>query len=471
MPTVRLGLFSKDPRLSTVLSSTLGRDVVIRPANCAKAAKSLAAEAAVDVWLIDVDPASEWRGLLEDPDFNRDSQVILMTTDESRQDALPLAEQNGYDWIRKPPAVRELKRLLRKAYEAQMLKGDLEDARRQLQTQMGLDQLSGSSAKMQVVYDLIRRTAKLDASVLITGESGTGKELLAQAIHNTGSRSHRPFTAISCGAIPETLIEAELFGHEKGAFTGTVSAREGYLEKAGDGTLFLDEIGELSLNTQVKLLRVLQQREFSRLGSSRTIPLRARVIFATHRDLSSMVAKGAFRQDLFYRINVMNIHMPSLRERTEDVPMLAQTFLARYSEMYRKPIERVDPDALLLLRNYSWPGNVRELENVIQRAIIMAEDESIRISDLPNAIQDLDVAEEENDLPAGSFERLLRDYKIKLVKDALLQCNGNKTLAAQSLSISRAYLHRLLRPSTGTTPEEAGVLDGSGGQFSPLALQ
>src|SRR4051794_26197843 len=192
---------------------------------------------------------------------------------------------------------------------------------------------------MQLVYKLIRKVANLEASVLISGESGTGKELICRAIHNTGSRAKRPFVAVSCSAIPDTLIEAELFGHEKGAFTGTTGTREGYFEQAGDGTLFLDEIGELKPQTQVKLLRVLQEREFSRLGSSRRIPLKARVLLATHRDLGRMVTEGHFRQDLFYRINVINIQAPELRRRSSDIPVLAQHFLAKYSELFRKPVE------------------------------------------------------------------------------------------------------------------------------------
>jgi transcriptional regulator with PAS, ATPase and Fis domain len=299
---------------------------------------------------------------------------------------------------------------------------------------------------MQTVYKLVRKVANLEASVLVTGESGTGKELIARAIHNVGSRSKRPFVAVSCGAIPETLIESELFGHEKGAFTGSAATREGYFEKAGDGTLFLDEIGELNLHTQVKLLRVLQQREFCRLGSSRPIPLRARIVLATHRDLGQMVADGLFRQDLFYRVNVMNIAAPALRHHPQDLPSLAQHFLRLYSEMYRKPLEGIEPDALALLQSYSWPGNVRELENVMQRAIIMAEGYVIETTDLPDAIQEQELPDFADELPGGSFERLLRDYKVRVVIDAIEQCKGNKTLAAQSLSISRAYLHRLIRP-------------------------
>jgi transcriptional regulator with PAS, ATPase and Fis domain len=287
--------------------------------------------------------------------------------------------------------------------------------------------------------------------VLVTGESGTGKELIARAIHNLGSRANRPFVAVSCGAIPETLIEAELFGHEKGAFTGSVGAREGYFEQAGDGTLFLDEIGDLSLFTQVKLLRVIQQMEFSRLGSNKLVPLRARLIFATHRDLAKLVAEGKFRQDLYYRINVMQIESPPLQEHPEDIPGIARHFLRHYGQVFQKPMEDIDQDAMAMLQSYPWPGNVRELENVMQRAIITAPGQMIRADDLTLSAQE----EEDADIdgvvnigdyhPAGSFERQLRDYKVKLAVSAVRENNGNKTLAARSLCISRAYLHRLIR--------------------------
>src|SRR5713226_1053122 len=207
------------------------------------------------------------------------------------------------------------------------------------------DSLIGCSSRSLAVYDLIRRVRDLDAYVLITGESGTGKELVARAIHNLSHRAKAPFVAVSCGAIPETLIEAELFGHEKGAFTGTNGTREGYMEQAADGTLLLDEIGELSQQTQVKLLRVLQQREFSRLGSGKLIPLKARVLFATHRNLSEMVEEGTFRRDLFYRVNVMRINIPPLRDRTEDIPLLAEHFLLQYASAYNKPVSEIRPSA------------------------------------------------------------------------------------------------------------------------------
>jgi DNA-binding NtrC family response regulator len=317
----------------------------------------------------------------------------------------------------------------------------------------------GASAPMRAVYGLMRRVAEVDClaesditrnsqppPVLITGESGTGKELVAHGIHSLGNRANRPFVVVPCGAIPESLIEAELFGHEKGAFTNANNQREGYFEKAGNGTLFLDEIGELSLTMQPKLLRALQQREFSRLGSSHLIPLRARVVFATHRNLEQMVAAGKFRQDLFYRINVMRVHLPPLRDHAEDIAQLVEHFRGRYSKQYRKAVEAIDPAALRALEGYEWPGNVRQLENVVQRAVIMAEGTSIRLTDLPKAVQEfnggLDFVEDEL---SGSFEGLIRDYRVKLANDAIQECHGNKTLAAQRLSISRAYLHRLVR--------------------------
>jgi transcriptional regulator with PAS, ATPase and Fis domain len=332
--------------------------------------------------------------------------------------------------------------MLSRAYENSTLRQQLQTVQQQLDAPANCDQLIGSSPQMQHVYQLIHRVTNLNASVLVTGESGTGKELI-----------DRPFVAVSCGAIPETLIEAELFGHEKGAYTGTVGAREGYFEQAADGTLFLDEIGDLSLFTQVKLLRVLQQMEFCRLGSTKLIPLRARLIFATHQDLAKLVSEGKFRQDLYYRINVMRIESPALQEHPDDIPRIAMHFLRHYGQLFQKPMDDIDAEALALLQAHRWPGNVRELENVIQRAIVIAPGKIVRAEDLSVSIEETDI--ELGDIddivdisdyhPAGSFERQLRDYKVKLAVTAVRENNGNKTLAARSLCISRAYLHRLIR--------------------------
>jgi DNA-binding NtrC family response regulator len=302
-----------------------------------------------------------------------------------------------------------------------------------------------------VVYDLIHRLSNVAASVLITGESGTGKELVARAIHNLGTRSRSPFVAVSCGAIPETLIESELFGHEKGAFTGSTGTRMGFLEQAGDGTVFLDEIGELSLSTQVKLLRVLQQREFSRLGSSRLIPLKARVLFATHRNLQEMVEQGTFRRDLYFRVNIMRIHVPALRERTEDIPVLAHHFLKRYAVEYEKPVYDIRPSAMEALVEYEWPGNIRELENVIQSAVILADGDSLTVNELPEMFREMVTDAPQEVTTGNSFEELLRLYKVNLANRTITECNGNKTRAARKLQVSRAYLHRLIRMGAGST--------------------
>jgi DNA-binding NtrC family response regulator len=355
--------------------------------------------------------------------------------------------------------------MLRQAHESSSLERPDQYVEQQLQGPSRCDGMIGSSPQMQRVYHLVHRVANLNASVFVTGESGTGKELIARAIHNLGIRASRPFVAVSCGAIPETLLEAELFGHEKGAFTGTVAAREGYFEQAGSGTLFLDEIGDLSPYAQVKLLRVLQQFEFSRLGSNRLIPLRARLVFATHQNLEEMVAQGRFRQDLYYRINVIRINAQALREHPEDIPQLATHFLRHYSQMHQKPMEEIDSKAMALLQAYSWPGNVRELENIIQSAIVLASGRSLFSEDLPLNIQEVNVVPIDDYHPAGSFEQQLHDYKIKLATAAIRENHGNKTLAARSLCISRAYLHRLIRLAE-SGPLDAGSLD-SGPLYDP----
>lgn len=447
---VRVGLYSEDRKLLPILSSALGSEfrVQIEPSED-EVRRNLA--------------AGRWDVIVLDLDSSQDSSSqriasckrvvatpvtsIIMADDGLRGAAEELVRLGAYSYCRKPPSVRELRAIMRRVHERTLLQRERE-ADPETPTQvLSCDQMIGSSPQMRQVYDLVRRVSSLNASVLVTGESGTGKELVARAIHNLGAHSLRPFVAVCCGAIPETLIEAELFGHEKGAFTGTVGAREGYLEQAGEGTLFLDEIGELSPATQVKLLRVLQQREFSRLGSSKLIPLRARLIFATHADLADLVSQGKFRLDLYYRINVMKITAPPLRERLEDIPQIATHFLRHYTQLYQKPMDDFEPEAMALLQSYAWPGNVRELENVIQRAIIVAAGNNITEEDLPMNIQDESVVNIADYHPANSFEQQLRDYKIKLAAAAIRDNNGNKTMAARSLNISRAYLHRLIRLS------------------------
>jgi DNA-binding NtrC family response regulator len=451
---IKVGLYSEDRTLHPLLSSALGKEfqIALRPEQ--QGMNDLVAAGECDVMVLDLN--SNHESLQERVGFSREliaSSVpaIVMADDGLRSTAFELVRTGAFGYCRRPPSIRDLKTMLSRAYENSLLKRQLQTVQHRMEDTGACDRLIGSSRHMQRVYQMVHRVTNLNAAVLVTGESGTGKELIARAIHNMGSRSKRPFVAVSCGAIPETLIEAELFGHEKGAFTGTVGSREGYFEQAGDGTLFLDEIGDLSMFTQVKLLRVLQQMEFSRLGSNKLIPLRARLIFATHRDLAQLVAEGKFRQDLYYRINVMQIESPSLQEHPEDIPQIADHFLRHYSQIFQKPMDTIEADAMQMLQNYPWPGNVRELENVMQRAIILSPGMTLRAEDLTLSMPEEDVDEGEDVVnigdyhPAGSFERQLRDYKIKLAVTAVRENNGNKTLAARSLSISRAYLHRLIR--------------------------
>lgn len=445
---IRIRLYSEDRKLQLLLSSALGKEFQIDLDSTEDGINRSLPAGAADVLVLDLDSNRDSKKAIGSFSSHISSSpvpLVVLADDGLRQAAVELVRQGAYSYCRKPPSIRDLKTVLCQAYESSLLRQRLHVVQQKLNEATSYDQMVGSSPQMRRVYDLVRRVTDVNASVLVTGESGTGKELVARAIHNLGVRTGRPFVAVSCGAIPETLIEAELFGHEKGAFTGTVGQREGYMEQAGDGTLFLDEIGELSPATQVKLLRVLQQREFSRLGSNRLIPLRARLIFATHANLSELVSQGRFRMDLYYRVNVMKIHLPPLQERLEDIPLLAKHFLAHYSDMYQKPVKDIQPGAMALLQAYSWPGNIRELENVIQQAIIMTAGDTLCEQDMPASIQEDCVVNIGDYHPEGSFERQLRDYKIKLAEIAIRENHGNKTLAARSLQISRAYLHRLIR--------------------------
>ena len=463
---IKIGLYSEDRTLRPLLSSALGKDFLVLEGSDAEEVSCHVSARECDVIILDLNSNhSSLQGRIE---FSRELIAsnlpsIVMADDGLRSTAFELVRNGAFGYCRRPPSIRDLKTLLTRACENSSLKQQLQTVQQRLEEPPTCDRLIGSSPQMKRVFQLVRSVTNLNAAVLGTGESGTGKELIARAIHNLGSRANSPFVAVSCGAIPETLIEAELFGHEKGAYTGTVGAREGYFEQAADGTLFLDEIGDLSMFTQVKLLRVLQQMEFNRLGSTRLIPLRARLVFATHRDLSQLVAEGKFRQDLFYRINVMRIDAPPLQEHPEDIPAIAKHFLQRYGQTFQKPLEGFEPGAVEMLQAYSWPGNVRELENVIQRAIILAPGRTVRSEDiaLNNHEDDSSGFEDVVDIgdyqPAGSFERQIHDYKIKLAVAAVRENNGNKTLAARSLCISRAYLHRLIRLAEPDQPFEQNL--------------
>jgi DNA-binding NtrC family response regulator len=457
---IRVGLFSQDCTLQPLLSSALGMEFQFFFESKEDGVGHLLSDKNCHVMILDLNSnhdSHKERIACARRMIPSDVAWVIMADDGLRATADELVRQGAFGYCRRPPSIRDLRIMLRRAHESSTLKRRCEQQQQSIESMGDRDQMVGGSSAMQQVHGLIDCVSSIDASVLITGESGTGKELVARAIHNRGNRGSRPFVAVACGAIPETLIEAELFGHEKGAYTGTVGSREGYLEQSRDGTLFLDEIGELSLFTQVKLLRVLQQREFIRLGSNRLIPLRSRLIFATHRNLAEMVAQGKFRQDLYYRINVMKIEIPSLQERPEDIAPIASHLLHHYARVFQKPMESIEPQAMAVLQGYPWPGNVRELENVIQRSIILARDRTLRLENLPAALRE-EARTLEDAVPDGTFERQLRDYRIRLAATAVRENNGNKTVAARSLSISRAYLHRLIRlAGPGAFCEEEGM--------------
>lgn len=439
----RICLYSEDRALAEVLRAALGEEYQIVIVRNAAQIDHLISKRECDLVLLDLHSGAQLaceqiqrvRSILNGP-----APWVIVADETMRLAAEDLVSEGAFACCRRPPPVRDLKSILRRALERSVKCGES-----RLTLPEGCDRLIGASIQMQEVYRLIKCVADLNVSVLVTGQSGTGKELVARAIHNLGNRAGRPFVAVPCGAIPETLIEAELFGHDKGAYTGTVGTRAGFFEQAGEGTLFLDEIGELSLQTQVKLLRVLQEREFTRLGGSRLIRLRARMVFATNRNLAAMVRHGEFREDLFYRVNVVKIEAPALQDRAEDIPQIAMHFLRHYSRSYRKAVDTISSGAMDLLRRHSWPGNVRELENAIQRAIVLAEGNEIRMIDLPPNLRR--EQPETTDIPSQeqSFESQLHNFKIRLAKEAVRETRGNKTLAARSLRISRAYLHRLVR--------------------------
>jgi transcriptional regulator with GAF, ATPase, and Fis domain len=300
----------------------------------------------------------------------------------------------------------------------------------------------GESKAMHEVYGFVSRVAGRDSTVLITGESGTGKELVARAVHVNSTRADKPFVAINCAAITETLLESELFGHERGAFTGAVSQKKGKLEVAEGGTVFLDEIGELALAMQAKLLRVLQEREFERVGGTRPIKLDVRLIAATNRDLKEASRTGSFRSDLYYRLNVVSLHMPALRERREDIPLLAAFFAARYGERVKRRVAGISPEARACLTRYDWPGNVRELENAIERAVVLGSTEIILPEDLPDSILEETAAAGE---PVSALHDGIQQAKKMLIERAIEQANGNYTEAARMLGVHANHLFRLIR--------------------------
>jgi DNA-binding NtrC family response regulator len=338
-----------------------------------------------DVVLTDLRmPGMDGLGLLAKvKEMRPDAMVILMTAYGTVKTAVQAMKLGAADYLAKPVDVEELEVVLQRALESKALHEETRNLRERLSQKYSFESLVGESPGMLAAFKTVRQVAPSSASVLLLGESGTGKELFAQALHQNSPRRNKPFVKVACGALPETLLESELFGHEKGSFTGALFTRAGRFEMANGGTLFLDEIGDISPTVQVKLLRFLEQREFERVGGNKTFKVDVRIVAATHRDLAKRIEEGAFREDLFYRLNVIQIHIPALRERGNDIALLAHHFLAKFAEVNGKDVHRISDDAIGKLLRHPWPGNVRELENAMERAVVLADSPTLNDSHFP----------------------------------------------------------------------------------------
>jgi two-component system response regulator AtoC len=371
--------------------------------------------------------------------------VIVMSAYGSVDLALEAIKAGAYDYVSKPFKPDEVVLALRKAEERETLRRENRALKEQISQQAQFESMLAKSAPMVEVFKTIAKIAEFKSTVLVTGESGVGKELVARALHSRSSRKGAPFVAINCGAIPENLLESELFGHKRGAFTDATSDKRGLFEEATTGTLFLDEIGELPLNLQVKLLRVLQEETIRRLGDSRDIKVDVRIVAATHRDLAAEVKAGRFREDLFYRINVLHVAIPPLRERREDVALLADHFVARNNARLGTTIRGLAPEARKILLEYGWPGNVRELENTIERAMVLCESDTLGVGDLPERVREaLDPVQVQLRTGELSVKKTVAAVERILITRALKKTGGNRTRAAELLEIShRALLYKI----------------------------
>jgi two-component system response regulator HydG len=370
--------------------------------------------------------------------------IIIMTAYASVGTAVEALKAGAYDYLTKPLDIEELKILVAKALRFHQLEQDNVYLKERLDARFDFSNILGRSPTMKQLFETMALVAPSEATVLIVGESGTGKELIANAVHQNSPRSERPLIKVNCAALPETLLESELFGHEKGAFTDAVARKQGRFQLAHRSSIFLDEIAEMAPATQAKILRVLQEREFEPVGSSQTVKVDTRIIAATNKDLEAEIAKGRFREDLYYRINVVVLPVPALRQRRDDIPLLADFFLKRYAEKNKRSIEGFTPRAVDLLMRYDWPGNVRELENVVERAVIMGRGDMITPLEFPDDLQKLDteLAASPVDVTPG---RSLKEVEKAMILRTLEETDGNRTHAAKILGISRRTLQLKLK--------------------------
>jgi DNA-binding NtrC family response regulator len=431
----------------------------VRLAESAESGLEALSDAAVDVMLTDLRmPGMDGLALLRRAQSRHPGLIcILLTAYGSVETAVEAMKQGAYDFLTKPVNLDHLEMLIDRALRARDVESQNRELQEQLDSKYGLENLIGSAPAMQPVFDTIRQAAPTQATVLITGPSGTGKELAAHALYRLSTRARGPFVAVHCAALSASLLESELFGHEKGAFTGAHARRKGRFELADGGTLFLDEISEIDASIQVKLLRVLEERCFERVGGVETVEVDIRLIAATNRDLRQLVAEGKFREDLFFRLDVVNIAMPPLAERSGDIPMLCDHFVKEFSAKHNKPVTGFTADAVNLLSAYAWPGNVRELRNTVEKMVVLAHGERLTARDVPPTIREAvrgkaTIGRGGAALAAGSLAETERQ-KILAVLD---KHGKNRTRAAVELGISRRTLHRKLRDyrAEGLLPPE-----------------
>jgi DNA-binding NtrC family response regulator len=369
--------------------------------------------------------------------------VIIITAFGTIESAIQAMKMGAFDYVTKPFEMEELVLVVKKAIENRALKKEVLRLRKEVATRFDFHQLIGKSPPMQKLYDLIERISDISSNVLVTGESGTGKELIAKAIHYTGVRKEKSFVALNCAAIPETLLESELFGYKKGAFTDAKSDKKGLLFEADQGTLFLDEITEMPLSLQAKLLRVIEEKEVRPLGDTNAYSVEVRIISTSNRNIETLIQEHRFRKDLYYRLNVIDIQVPSLQERREDIPLLIQNFVNRFSQQLKKEITGVSDETLRVLFSYSWPGNVRELENVIQRAIALSRHEVILPEDLPFSV----LYETDKDILKNAVQEkyTLDQMEKEYIRRILVEAGGNRTKACEILGVNRKTLYRKLQ--------------------------
>ncbi|HEX7173497.1 MAG TPA: sigma-54 dependent transcriptional regulator [Candidatus Limnocylindria bacterium] len=480
-PTQRSVLVVDDePEIRALLTDLLKEEGYrVRTADTAAKALAEIGKTMPDLVMMDVQlPDQDGIALLKQ--LKRDEpelEVIVMTAFGGSSTAIKAMEHGAYDYVTKPFEIDDLIATLKRVFEHADMSHEVSALRLELgKSAAERERIVGASKPMLEVFKLIGKVASADATVLITGESGTGKELIAEALHRASKRNPHPLVKVSCAALPESLLETELFGHEKGSFTGAMTMRKGRFETANKGTIFLDEIGEMTLGTQTKLLRILQEREFERIGANVPIKIDIRVIAATNRNLSEEVEKGKFREDLYYRLNVIHIHMPPLRERKDDIPLLVEHFLATFRHAPNAIPTSITEEALAKLVDYDWPGNVRELENAIERAVVLARGNPITLEHLPfgdrreardrarlagrrSRLEDAADAELDEELEGeratatannghpegGSFKDRVAALERQLIKEALDRAGGNRTKAAEDLGIYRRLLYAKIK--------------------------